>query len=286
MLDKYISSYERPDYYRWAVIEKESKICIGQIAIFLVDNKNHFCEIEYALGSKFHRKGYATEAVKAILNFSFTKVHFHKVQVCHKAENLASQGVIRKCNFTYEGTLRDFFFMDGKYVNRLYYSMLREEYEKLEKKENLFIEVRRTNSDNECFRRLVSKLEEYLARTDDKAHAECKQHNKLCTIKHVIVAYIDGEAAGCGAIRKFDENTIEIKRMFVSHNAQNKGIGASILASLEAWAKELGFEKSVLETGVMMPEAIKFYEKNNYSRIPNYGQYEGMEKSICFSKLL
>ncbi len=130
LLDKYISSYQRSDYYRWAIIEKESGICIGQIAIFLVDNKNHFCEIEYALGSTFHRKGYATEAVRSILDFCFNKVNFHKVQVCHKEGNFASQGVIKKCNFTYEGTLRDFFFMDGKYVNRLYYSMLKDEYVK------------------------------------------------------------------------------------------------------------------------------------------------------------
>lgn len=128
LLDKYIGAYERTDYYRWAIIEKESGICIGQIAIFLVDNKNHFCEIEYALGSKFHRKGYATEAVKSILDFCFNIVNFHKVQVCHKKGNIASQGVIRKCNFTYEGTLRDFFYMEGNYMDRLYYSMLKEEY--------------------------------------------------------------------------------------------------------------------------------------------------------------
>lgn len=131
LLDKYIGSYERADYYRWAIIEKESGICMGQIAIFLVDNKNQFCEIEYALGSKFHRKGYATEAVKLILDFSFNKVNFHKVQVCHKEINIASRGVIRKCGFTYEGTLRDYFFMDGKYVDRLYYSMLRKEFDEL-----------------------------------------------------------------------------------------------------------------------------------------------------------
>lgn len=130
LLDKYINAYNREDYYRWAIIEKVSKRCIGQIAIFLVDNKNHFCEIEYCLGSKFHRKGYMTEAVDTILEFAFSKVNFHKVQVCHKESNIASQGVIKKCNFTYEGTLRDFFFMDGTYVSRLYYSMLQSEYKK------------------------------------------------------------------------------------------------------------------------------------------------------------
>lgn len=130
LLDKYISSYDKKDYYRWAIIEKESNICIGQIAIFLVDNKNHFCEIEYALGSMFHRKGFASEAVRTILDFCFNSVNFHKVQVCHKDGNIASQGVIKKCNFTYEGTLRDFFFMEGKYVSRLYYSILKSEYDK------------------------------------------------------------------------------------------------------------------------------------------------------------
>ena len=128
LLDKYIGSYEKPNYYRWAIIEKKDQICVGQIAIFLVDDKNHFCEIEYCLGSLFHRKGYATEAVKLILDYCFNQINFHKVQVCHKEGNIASQGVIRKCNFIYEGTLRDFFFMDGKYVNRLYYSMLKDEY--------------------------------------------------------------------------------------------------------------------------------------------------------------
>ena len=128
LLDKFISSYDRPDYYRWAVIEKESGICIGQIAIFLVDNKNHFCEIEYALGRRFHRKGYATEAVRAVLDFCFNEVRFHKVQVCHREGNIASRGVIRKCGFTYEGTLRDYFFTEGKYIDRLYYSMLESEF--------------------------------------------------------------------------------------------------------------------------------------------------------------
>jgi ribosomal-protein-alanine N-acetyltransferase len=73
-------------------------------------------------------KGYCTEAVKALLDFCFNEVNFHKVQVCHKEGNIASQGVIRKCKFTYEGTLRDFFYMDGRYVNRLYYSILKNEY--------------------------------------------------------------------------------------------------------------------------------------------------------------
>ncbi|QIK55792.1 GNAT family N-acetyltransferase [Dysgonomonas sp. HDW5B] len=128
LLDKYITSYSQDSYYRWAIIEKSTQICIGQIAFFLVDSKNHFGEIEYCIGSKFHRKGYASEAVKAILKYGFEKINFHKIQVCHKENNIASQGVIKKAGFKYEGTLRDYFYMDDKYVSRLYYSLLKSEW--------------------------------------------------------------------------------------------------------------------------------------------------------------
>lgn len=129
LLDKYIGSYERPDYYRWAVIEKSSGECIGQIAYFLVDSKNHFAEIEYCIGAEFQCRGYATEATKAVIAFGFDRINLHKVQICTKTINKPSRRVIEKCGFTYEGTLRDYFFMNGEYVGRHYFSILREEYE-------------------------------------------------------------------------------------------------------------------------------------------------------------
>jgi len=129
LLSHYISSYGKSDYYRWAIIEKSSGECIGQIAYFLVDNKNQFAEIEYCLGSAFHNKGLATEATKAVIAYGFKKMNLHKVQVSVKTVNPASRRVIEKCGFTYEGTLRDYFFDDGQYVSRAYYSMLKSEFE-------------------------------------------------------------------------------------------------------------------------------------------------------------
>lgn len=128
LLDKYIDSYSKDDYYRWAVIEKSCGECIGQIAYFLVDNKNHFAEIEYCIGSAFQCKGYATEATKAIIAYGFERINLHKVQICTKTINQPSKRVIEKCGFTYEGTLRDYFYMNNEYVGRLYFSMLRSEY--------------------------------------------------------------------------------------------------------------------------------------------------------------
>ncbi|MBE5958925.1 MAG: GNAT family N-acetyltransferase [Lachnospiraceae bacterium] len=128
LLDKYIGSYEKEDYYRWAIILKETGECIGQIAYFLVDNKNHFAEIEYCIGGDFQCKGFATEATKAVIAFGFEKMNLHKVQICTKTINKPSKRVIEKCGLTYEGTLRDYFYHNGEYVGRLYFSILRSEY--------------------------------------------------------------------------------------------------------------------------------------------------------------
>ena len=129
ILDKYLSSYEKNDYYRWAIISKELDECIGQIAYFLVDSKNHFAEIEYCIGSKFQCKGFATEATKAVIEFGFHEMNLHKVQISTKSINTQSKRVIEKCGFTYEGTLRDYFYTDDQYVGRLFFSILRDEYE-------------------------------------------------------------------------------------------------------------------------------------------------------------
>ncbi|MGN1136530.1 MAG: GNAT family N-acetyltransferase [Oscillospiraceae bacterium] len=133
LLEKYISSYSSPDYYRWAVIEKKSGNCIGQIAFFLVDCKNHFAEIEYCIGADFQNRGYATEAAKAVVRFGLEEAEFHKIQICHRSNNLPSKRVIEKCGFTFEGTLRDYFYKDGQYYDRLYYSILSDEYNKMER---------------------------------------------------------------------------------------------------------------------------------------------------------
>ena len=127
LLKKYIEAYEKQDIYRWAIILKESKECIGQIAFFMVNSQNHFAEIEYCIGRQFQKRGLATEATQAVIDYGFEKINLHKVQICHRQGNEASERVIKKCGFRYEGALRDFFFIEGHYKDRLYYSILKNE---------------------------------------------------------------------------------------------------------------------------------------------------------------
>jgi GNAT superfamily N-acetyltransferase len=146
------------------------------------------------------------------------------------------------------------------------------------------ITIERTNSDSKDFQKLVILLDNYLNVSDKTAHSICEPFNKIDSIKYAVVVYFENEAVGCGAIREFSSDTMEIKRMFVHENHRRKGIASMILGELECWAKELGFTRCILETGEKLPEAINLYQKKGYSRIANYGQYECLGSSVCFEK--
>lgn len=148
------------------------------------------------------------------------------------------------------------------------------------------IEIIRTNSTHEDFISLVKELDKDLAIRDGDEHAFYAQFNKIDMIKHCVVAYLYNVPVGCGAIKQYEDTTMEVKRMYVLPNHRGLGIGSTILLNLETWAKELSFHKCVLETGKKQPEAIQLYTKNNYQIIPNYGQYIGVENSVCFEKIL
>ena len=144
----------------------------------------------------------------------------------------------------------------------------------------------KTNSENKAFQQLVIELDKELAIRDGDEHAFYDQFNKITTIKHVILVYEEDKAVGCGALKEYNADTMEIKRMYVPLDKRGQGIASLIVQALESWAKELGYSKCILETGVNQPEAIRLYKKNSYTIIPNYGQYAGMVNSVCFQKAL
>lgn len=146
--------------------------------------------------------------------------------------------------------------------------------------------IKRTNSDNTDFIQLVRELDTDLAIRDGDEHAFYAQLNTTQNLNTVIVIY-DGElAVGIGALREYEPGLMEIKRMYVLPEKRGLGIASQVLIALEGWAKELGYKKCVLETGKKQPEAIALYHKNNYTVIPNYGKYAGVENSVCFEKII
>ena len=150
----------------------------------------------------------------------------------------------------------------------------------------LMLEIKRTNSENPDFVKLVQSLDVDLAERDGDEHAFYHQFNKIDKIKHAVVIYEDDKPVGCGAIKEYDAISVEIKRMYTPPDVRGKGIATKILIELENWAAEMSYSKCILETGKKQPEAIRLYKKNGYLIVPNYGQYVGIENSLCFEKCL
>jgi putative acetyltransferase len=147
-------------------------------------------------------------------------------------------------------------------------------------------ELIKADSTHADFVSLVQLLDADLAVRDGTLHTFYHQYNTISDIRYVVLAYEQQLPVGCGAIKEFDDRTMEVKRMYVVPECRNKGVATSILRELENWTRELGYERCILETGKGQPEAIALYGRNGYRMIPNYGQYTNVDNSVCFEKRL
>ena len=96
----------------------------------------------------------------------------------------------------------------------------------------------------------------------------------------------DDNPIGCGGLRERDATEAEIKRMFVAPASRGSGVSTAILQRLEQYGRERNWTRLVLETGDQQPDAIRFYTREGYERIPNFGYYVDSALSLCFAKAL
>jgi len=146
--------------------------------------------------------------------------------------------------------------------------------------------ITRCTGNDDVFRALVTELD---AELDERYGAQMEffgQYNHSSDIETALIASLDGERAGCGCFKPYSDNTVEIKRIFVPKRFRGMGVARAVMAELESWARELGYEFAILETGVLQPEAIRLYEAAGYERIPNYPPYENVTESVSFRKVL
>ena len=100
------------------------------------------------------------------------------------------------------------------------------------------------------------------------------------------VAYEGGTAVGCSGLRERDATEAEVKRMFVAPSRRGTGVSVALLSRLEQFGRDRGYARLVLETGDEQPDAIRFYEREGFTRIPNFGYYVDSPLSVCFEKAL
>jgi putative acetyltransferase len=148
------------------------------------------------------------------------------------------------------------------------------------------IRCARTQVTDHDFLKMVSELDNYLAALYGEIQSDYNQYNTLKPIPYAIVAYDGNVAVGCGAMKIFDSQTMELKRMYVNENYRGQGIGSLLIKELEKWCKELNHTRCILETGPWQKEAISLYNKSGYMEIPKFGPYVNMDFSICFEHKL
>jgi ribosomal protein S18 acetylase RimI-like enzyme len=111
-------------------------------------------------------------------------------------------------------------------------------------------------------------------------------HNVLDGIFHALVVYCDGVAAACGGIKRFDDSSVEIKRIFVMPHRRKLGLGELVVQRLEELARADGYKRAVLETAADMEAAQALYRKCGFYSMKNYGPYAEDELCVCMEKRL
>ncbi len=143
----------------------------------------------------------------------------------------------------------------------------------------------RTTSEKQDFQKLTAIFDEYLIEIDGEEKDFFASFNQIY-LENVVICYENNIAVGCGAFKKHENKTVEIKRMFVLPENRGKGVANLILKELEVWATELENKIAILETSIKLKAAIGLYKKSGYIPIKNYGQYIGVESSYCMKKFL
>lgn len=101
-----------------------------------------------------------------------------------------------------------------------------------------------------------------------------------------LLAWRDGVAVGCGALRRVDATVGEVRRMFVTRGARREGVARALLARLEADALAFGYRRLVLETGIKQKPAMALYRSSGWRKIKPYGAFVGDATSVCFGKTM
>lgn len=148
------------------------------------------------------------------------------------------------------------------------------------------MEFRRTDGKNKNFIENCILLDMDLDRRvgNEIQRDKYNKYNQLDEIREAIVVYENNKPIGGGAIRRYNDEDIELKRVFVHPECQGRGIGTKLVSLLVEWAVELGYKRIILETGNILSEACAVYKKLGFQVIPNYGPYVNMPESVCMAK--
>ena len=149
------------------------------------------------------------------------------------------------------------------------------------------VEIRRESFDSPTAAQLLSELDADLAqRYGDGEHVLADAPEFEPPSGQFVVLYVDGVALACGGYRRLDDETAELKRMYVRPAGRRQGLARKVLAELEADAAKAGYRQMWLETGMPQFEAVRLYPSAGYRPIESFGQYSWAPDQRCYGKSL
>lgn len=151
---------------------------------------------------------------------------------------------------------------------------------------NARIEVVRITSENPDFVALIKIFDTFLWERYPELKKDYWGNNLIEFNDNVVLIYLDEKAVASGCFKKYNEKTVELKRMFVLPEARGLGLAQLVIKELEKEAKNQGFETMILETLYKQIEAISLYQKVGFEIVENYEPYVGLINSVCMSKLI
>jgi len=146
------------------------------------------------------------------------------------------------------------------------------------------IKVVKTTSENPDFISLIKTFDTFLWERYPELKKDYWGNNLIEFNANVFLVYLDQKAVASGCFKKYNNYTVELKRMFVSPEARGLGLAQLVIKELEAEAKNIGFKRMILETLYKQVEAIGLYQKMGFNIVDNYEPYVGLPNSICMSK--
>lgn len=127
-----VSEYLKNNFCWWGIEQKVDGVLIGEIDLYDFDEATGNCEVSYSIGYEWWNKGYATEALRAVVEFGFRQMNVHKIAAAHNTDNPASGKVLSKVGMVQEGVIRHMIRnAKNQYKDCAVYGILQEDYYKL-----------------------------------------------------------------------------------------------------------------------------------------------------------
>ena len=127
-IERYNTELKESVEITWGIISKESNKLIGICCLGDFDDRARRAEIGYDIVQTEWNKGYATEALEAIIDFGFTTMNLNRIEATITPGNDASVKVLKKCNLIQEGIVRERDLIKGKLEDGIIMSILKREY--------------------------------------------------------------------------------------------------------------------------------------------------------------